>query len=431
MKMNEKMIISIALFFFLIVSGCAVYKSPAENVSIEKGQIQPSSEVAEEIEIEKETLEVAAEEILEEEIEGPEVEEPPLTFEQMMWKQRIDAAMAPSYCPPIAKVEYPGSYYQSPLIDTHLHIPGLADWPADEGPPETQPPEWYEEDDERNIQWGEDAFLGHNINIGTIDCTLRLEGTIKAFSWFPIYPELPLQQLEVAKRTAEQYPERIVPFISPTEEKAPTVKAQKLKEMLSVYPSLFQGYGEIGIYDTTEWKADDFQPDAPFFLEIYPIVEEHNLIIYFHPGERQEDNFDRVLRDYPNLTFIVHGEEIEESISDLMVKYKNIYYTVDFSFGDYFPLFVGKSKKEFIDAVEKDFERLLAEDIQRWKTLIEKHPDRFMWGTDRGDAVWNYDMDVGLLLVKYARAFTGKLNPTVQEKFAYKNALEILREGEG
>lgn len=49
-----------------------------------------------------------------------------------------------------------------------------------------------------------------------------------------------------------------------------------------------------------------------------------------------------------------------------------------------------------------------------------------LWGTDRGDAVWNYDIEVGQMQVKIARAFIGRLDPTVQEKFAYKNAQRLL-----
>ncbi len=62
-----------------------------------------------------------------------------------------------------------------------------------------------------------------------------------------------------------------------------------------------------------------------------------------------------------------------------------------------------------------------------WKEVIEAHPDRFMWGTDRGGiAIWTYDLAVGLRLVDYARAFIGQLDPGVQELFGYRNAERLI-----
>jgi len=59
--------------------------------------------------------------------------------------------------------------------------------------------------------------------------------------------------------------------------------------------------------------------------------------------------------------------------------------------------------------------------------LIEGHPDKFLWGTDRAFA-WHFDDDVGALLDESARAFIVQLDPAVQEKFAYKNAERLLNE---
>jgi len=228
----------------------------------------------------------------------------------------------------------------------------------------------------------------------------------------------------------KQYPEQFTPFImSPGNDNEPdgfpTVDAGTLQKMLEVYPVLFEGYGEIGLYER-ENGAKALPPDSKRLQEIYPLIKKHKLSAYFHPGEGQLNNFKNVLKQHPDIIFIVHGDEIEQDILDLMDKYPNIYYTNDPSYSQHFPLFVSKSKEKFLAAVNRDFDSLIAKDVKRWKNMIEKHPDRFMWGTDRGDAVWNYDQDVGLFLVKYARAFIGKLDPNVQEKFAYKNAERLI-----
>ena len=49
-----------------------------------------------------------------------------------------------------------------------------------------------------------------------------------------------------------------------------------------------------------------------------------------------------------------------------------------------------------------------------------------MWGTDRGH-LWTYDEDVSVLLEEFGRALIARLDPEVQEKFAYKNAENLLQ----
>ena len=75
--------------------------------------------------------------------------------------------------------------------------------------------------------------------------------------------------------------------------------------------------------------------------------------------------------------------------------------------------------------MNKKFDEVLDYEVKKWRHLIEKYPTRIIWGIDRGDAVWNYDLEVGQVQVKFARAFIGKLHPSVQENFAYKNAERI------
>ena len=57
--------------------------------------------------------------------------------------------------------------------------------------------------------------------------------------------------------------------------------------------------------------------------------------------------------------------------------------------------------------------------------LISKHPNRFLWGTDRWFG-WTFDEEVGAVLEEFGRSFIGQLAPSAQENFAYKNAEELL-----
>ena len=92
------------------------------------------------------------------------------------------------------------------------------------------------------------------------------------------------------------------------------------------------------------------------------------------------------------------------------------------------PLRDGESKSRFL-AILGDYGPLIEKDLANWQELIETYPDRFMWATDRGNTagLWTHDPDVGQILVNYARAFIGRLEPAVQERFAYENARSLIQ----
>ena len=177
--------------------------------------------------------------------------------------------------------------------------------------------------------------LGKNITISQIACRLEQEGTARVLAFFPVVADRPEQLrslLEVVNRTIQLYPTRFVPFImTPVMgEVSPTVDGNTLTEFLAVNPGLFRGYGEIVLYGFEgHRRAEDFPPDAPIFLDIYPIIREHDLLVYLHPGEGHQAGLERVLEENPDLSFIVHGEEIENAIGDIMERHSNIYYTVN------------------------------------------------------------------------------------------------------
>ena len=85
-----------------------------------------------------------------------------------------------------------------------------------------------------------------------------------------------------------------------------------------------------------------------------------------------------------------------------------------------------KGNKQQVLKHFSDYEPLLEKDKATWKAFIERYPNQVMWDTDRGTYLWAMDLDVGRALVSYARAFIATLDPSVQEKYAYKNAERIL-----
>ena len=258
---------------------------------------------------------------------------------QDTWEQRIEAAFAFSPCPPVRETKFDDRYYSGPLIDTHFHIPHIPDSPS-------RPQDSLD---------SSQPLLGRNVHVGDLVCTLEHEGTAKVFAFFPVWPEIDSKfALEVASRTVQQYPNLFVPFIMPPgpDDVPPTADADTLRQMVNDTPGLFRGYGEIGLYKLgRRRKASDYPPDAPIFLEIYPVVKEHNLIVYLHPGLAHEDSLERVLAMYPEIGFIVHGEQIESGIGNLMAEYPNVYFTVNDLYGDQYLLHPGESTETFVAAL--------------------------------------------------------------------------------
>ena len=330
-------------------------------------------------------------------------------------------------------MELGDSDYQGPLIDTHFHLSPLWDAPLaadrDGG--------GYEREVLRGDFPRDAPILGKNHTMTEIACRLEREGTDSVHAFFLVESERPGQlrpSLDVVRRTMELYPTRFVPFIQPLccNETVPTVDAKTLSEYLEIYPALFRGIGEIVLYDQPREgggrKAEDWPPDAPYLLDIYQVARKHNLVLWLHPGDGHQDSLERVLEQHPDLSFIVHGEETEGNIANLMEKYSNIFFAVNDLHGKEYPLREGESKSRFLGIV-KDIEPLIERDLATWQGLIEAYPDRFMWATDRGNkaGLWSYDANVGEILVDYARAFIGRLDPAVQEGFAYKNAQRLLQ----
>ncbi|MDO8508639.1 MAG: hypothetical protein Q7S27_03055 [Nanoarchaeota archaeon] len=346
-------------------------------------------------------------------------------FEEKIWNQRIDAALSLNECTSIKWKRYGELYYDGPLIDSHYHIPNLPDYPP--GEPEPANTEMR-------------PFLGSNIEISDIVCTLKQENTMKVFAFFPVFPNEDWQYIEVAKRTMDLYPDLFVPFIMPPDNDNsinghPTVEAKVLDKMLNKYPNLFEGYGEIGLY-ARQGGAEALAPDSERLLDIYPVIKENNLIVYFHLGEAHQESFEGILEQNPDINFIWHGDQLIsknsgkqnlQHIEEIISRHSNVYYTIDELYGDEWMLRPEVTKGQFLAHLE-NYEVLLERDLADWKHIIEKYPNQFLWGTDRSPQVlWSHDVEVGQALTNYGRAFIARLDINVQENFAYKNAERLLK----
>ncbi len=345
-----------------------------------------------------------------------------LTVEEAYWEQIFAKAFEEIDCPEPPERNFPDNYYSGPMIDTHIHMQSLPD-----GAPGL-PIEEYS-----------GSNIGTKRSVSEWVCMMDYEGTSKVFAFFPAWRPITNESLELVKRTLEMYPDRFVPFLmTPDSDGDPngfvTVDAAELKSMLNIYPGLVKGFGEIGLYGHPG-GAPALHPDSERLTEIYPVVRENKLLVYFHLGEGQKAEWERALEANPDITFIWHGDQLIDcgscdgtldDVAEILENHPNVYYGVDELYGDVFLLNDNHSKEEFIAHFE-DYGPLLEEDLATWKEFIETHPDQVLWGTDRGvGSTWSLDTDVALTLNTYTRAFIGQLDPAVREKFAYKNAERLL-----
>ncbi len=303
-------------------------------------------------------------------------------------------------------------YYSGPLFDAHFHMPDLIDVSKMGGHSESQ-------DADHGSDPITDPVLRKDVALEKILCNFDKEKVKGAIGFVVGAEQLLEETLEIAESMKEESSGKINLFLMPV-----MFSTEGLESIEKSNKGLFKGYGEMTFYDQDYANTP---PDSPVVMETYKVAEKHNLIVMIHPGRNQKSNIENVLQKNPNVNFLLHGFEIENDIVDLMDKYPNVYFSIDSAVLYAMQgLFMSVSNEQFVSRFKQDFDSILNSKISKWKKEIEKHPDRFMWGSDRG-MPWHYDEEISVLFEEFARAFIGRLDPTVQEKYAYRNAERLLQ----
>ncbi|TSC89130.1 MAG: Uncharacterized protein G01um10143_511 [Parcubacteria group bacterium Gr01-1014_3] len=303
-------------------------------------------------------------------------------------------------------------YYTGPLFDGHFHMPQffkIADHP-------------------------EAPVIDQDISRKDVACLFSDKSRVKgAFAFYGIPEHLKSTALGIAQNIEKLYPGSLTHFLEFVVFPGYSVDPVKIKGILDSNKGLFKGYGELSMYLP---HYSGVKPGDTAMRELYGVADTHNLIVMMHPIEGQHQAIEEAMRDYPNVQFLFHAAERLSSanmfLDTFMGKYPNAHYSVDIMlFGDDSngrPLLdAAKSKQDFITKFKQSWQSTLSSTVATWKSRIEKHPDQYLWGTDRGASLWNYDQEIMALLEEYSRAFIGQLDPAVQEKYAYKNAESLLQ----
>lgn len=304
-------------------------------------------------------------------------------------------------------------YYAGPLIDDHFHMPQffkISDHP-------------------------EAPVLDQDISQRDVVCLFDKERVKGVFAFYAIPVHLKDKGFQSIQKIEQEYPGVISHFLEFVVFPGYPVDPPQIEGILNKDKALFKGYGELSLYlpHYNSVKLND-----PAMLDLYKVADKHNLIVMMHFIDGQEQQAVEVmLRNYPNVVFLFHGMErlswVDTFFDTLLEKYPNAHYSVDINlFGEDATgrplLATNGGKQSFIAQFKQNWQNTLNKKVSFWKSKIEKHPNQFLWGTDRGEYLWHYDEDVNALLEEFSRAFIGQLDPSVQEKYAYKNAEGLLQE---
>jgi len=234
------------------------------------------------------------------------------------------------------------------------------------------------------------------------------------------------QTMEIAKRHC------IIPFIYP--DSLIGIKSREyftnnlVDNYVKDYP--IRGIGEIHVDEENPLYEDIRLNDVEMY-DLYDYAAENDLIVMIHPREADLEDLHDALDHNTETIILLHGDEgIENIVSPLMKEHDNVYYSIDAGLMYPYSLpIAGMTKEEFLGNLESDemYDEILESSLNNWKSLIEAHPDRILWGTDALYS-WHFDEEVYSEVVRFTRDFIGELEPDVQEKFAYKNARDMFLE---
>ena len=306
-------------------------------------------------------------------------------------------------------------YYKGPLADTHVHMPVASKIIS-----------------ETSIRAGfEDMPASADVTVDYIKCLFDTEGITKSFGFFIVPNIFPGHVITHVKNIEEKYPGKFVKFFMPPLPLAAlNPKPSEVEKIFNDNPGLFQGYGEARFDFNLGTNAN---PEDAYFLEMYRLADKNNLVVQIHPNRGQLKALEHILEKYPNVKFLAHVmPDVKKEVGKLMATHNNLYYSLDAEIHYIFGYQTiqnnkGPTKEEYLKFIRENFDSLLKEALGNWKQIIEAHPDQFTWGSDRW-YTWHFDPEVGGLVVEFGRTFIGRLDPAVQEKFAYKNAERLLQD---
>ncbi|MFC1901052.1 amidohydrolase family protein [Chloroflexota bacterium] len=328
-------------------------------------------------------------------VSSPEEEETPTTTSSEAPEDTEEPKSSSTAEESSASTEATDSYYDGPLFDTHLHT--------------------------RNILESNSAE--------------RLTGYLDrdGVDWavcFNTFPSSKISGFMPVVRTLES---RVVMLRGGTSIHTGDFTESELLQYLQPKGPLW-GFGEIGL-----WR-DEYQDvtfNSPQMQSIFQLANEVKGIVMIHmsdaywgrPTELSE--IEPSLIKYPDAIFLFHNIHTFHVVDQLMAKYPNVYFTLDFCSSFFQGVGVNikdddTNAEDYLAAVNQlGASYIVQRNLQDLTHRIQKYPDRIFWGTDFSEA-WHFDEPVTAYVVDICRQFIGRLPSDVRDKYAYKNAQRVF-----
>lgn len=306
-------------------------------------------------------------------------------------------------------------FYSGPLFDTHLHMGSIQkSWAAEGLPSYLQ---------QRKVDW---AIGFYRFSSNTSSELLSRNRIVNGLNSYVI----PLLQAGANDLTigwgqfvSGQYSEAV------------------LRKFLQPQGPL-QGVGEFCLYDP---GLQSVTFDSPVMQTLFQVVNEVKGIVMIHPSNVERggrptelSEIEPSVRKYPDAIFLFHGKSVSNLVIQLMDKYPNVYFTMDVLNW----VFTGKNvvnynllnphgsaaetAERFLADVNRiGSDRLVEDSLTEMLPILQKYPDRIMWGTDLS-ASWHFEDSVTDTVIEITSKFIGKLPADIQEKYAYQNAQRVF-----
>lgn len=200
------------------------------------------------------------------------------------------------------------------------------------------------------------------------------------------------------------------------------MSATYLRDLLERFDGKIRGIGEImSRHDdlTALTYGEPPHADHPAYTEILklaveydiPVLIHHNISAVSNPDPIYLDEFCRMLDSCPEAKVIwahvgisrrIEVKGLTDIADEVLTRYPNLYFDISW-------------------IVYEDY---IAKDIDRWIELFEKHPTRFMIGSDIVGKWDNYTKEIR----KYYPMLDAIKNKALVENLCYRNILTLLKE---
>ncbi len=225
----------------------------------------------------------------------------------------------------------------------------------------------------------------------------------------------------------KKYADRLIPFHM----FAMNILADDPKVVELTRQALDSGFDGIGELLLRRDLAINVVADNPVAKQIVDLAAGRGVVINAHQGVNTPvhgpemiSEFERLLDHDKNVKIIwAHaGYAAPSDVSKLMAKHSNLYADLSARTSTP-PQGIGRALRFKIGDEKGTVD-------QGWRELLEKFPDRFMYGTDKGGRTEGFTSDFLIVETAYFRKILGGLSLDLAERIGYVNIQKVMKLGQ-